>query len=173
MGVRTFHREVLKMRRRWVHRISNQGIPDSPFDTCAICRCPFKQACIECQANSKPSELVELSKGIVIEAKRLWKTLLLASKRPPFAALGIDIMQLIYKLALPEQTVRTKCPIIQIHCNHIYHRCCIEKWVKKRPTCPLDNQSTTELILENFSCQLTLTNGKVDVIEVYQSEWKG
>ena len=35
---------------------------------------------------------------------------------------------------------RNQCQKVVGRCNHCYHSHCIDEWVKKQNTCPLDNQ---------------------------------
>lgn len=142
------------------------------IDTCAICRALLRDACIECQTKPEVIDAMRIPLGtIIVEAKELWMTMLLAAKRPPFNKLGIDIIQRIYSGALPEQpNITWDCPVIRTHCDHVYHECCIKKWMKKRQTCPLDNLPMTNEILDSFSCQISAISGRMEILQTYRTD---
>eukprot|EP00766_Chilomastix_caulleryi_P004196 gnl/Chilomastix_caulleri/5371.p1 GENE.gnl/Chilomastix_caulleri/5371~~gnl/Chilomastix_caulleri/5371.p1 ORF type:complete len:95 (+),score=2.13 gnl/Chilomastix_caulleri/5371:23-286(+) len=55
------------------------------------------------------------------------------------------ICQVPYDAPCPKCTVSgDQCPISKGHCGHHFHTHCINTWMEKNPTCPLDRQEWVE-----------------------------
>lgn len=59
---------------------------------------------------------------------------------PAYAKRGVDSCTICHEALLPGEEVR------RLPCLHVFHRDCIDRWLKIRCTCPLDNQRLDDLL---------------------------
>jgi len=129
--------ECIKKRRVWTHTLKLGSIENVHVDTCAICRKKLTEYCIDCVANLKIKTETEALIMLKDSSKNIWAILLLLQLRGilPFDAL---ILEKIYNCCLPITQIKG-CEVCKIGCDHIYHKHCFQKWLRKRENCPLCN----------------------------------
>ena len=105
---------------------------------CLICSGYTTDKCIECQANTF-SCCPDWSK---IDIVAIWEIMSADHcekiKKLTMIPKYVDQIILNYSTNLPIQ-VDVVCPIAEGECGHKFHHHCIERWRKKRNTCPLCN----------------------------------
>lgn len=119
-------------KRFWTHNLVSTPC-DNQLANCAICRKLLSTICIECEVTGLEHEILMKN-----DSKKLWMTLLLATKQPPLSTLPLSIIWKIYQLAHP-QMQRAQCQVCTLYCNHTYHLHCFRRWLAKRESCPLCN----------------------------------
>ena len=93
----------------------------NPRDNCVICQSNVMDICTECQSTAAPNDVHKLAEEIYM--------------RPDNQASARVVIEDLNQ-ALAKQQI---CPIAWGKCKHYFHRHCIEKWLKTRHICPLDN----------------------------------
>lgn len=134
-------------------------------DTCVICRVELSDACIEpCQAKLGSAKNVAFRR-----CHDVWWLLLCAkrSRESPFWQLDVAVIVRIYRFAIQEIVVCMRCTLIQMSCHprHVFHRHCMERWMKRRPgllTCPLDNEVVSIPALTEAERYVTVYGHLVD-----------
>jgi hypothetical protein len=131
-------------KRFWTHNLVSTTEDNQPAN-CAICRNLLSKICIECEVTG-PQDIETLMKN---DSKKLWMTLLLATKQPPLSTLPLNIIWKIYSFA-HAKVQRAQCQVCTLYCNHNYHLHCFRRWLAKRESCPLCNSFQPRVDTENF-----------------------
>ena len=103
---------------------------------CAICRGFLLERCIECESKLEVLDIKDIE---TLLAKRI--DLKEFKNDTSLRVLPRDILGFIGDRISIQGYVKVACSISKGSCNHIYHTHCIERWLKKRQNCPLDNES--------------------------------
>ena len=125
------------MKRVW-NVCCVQGASDESYTypECAICTNKLSEACPSCETHD--------TDHFFAYAKSVWETLLMGRKRRESLLSTIDSLAIdkIFRFVLQDFTeVReSTCRVYHLHCGHVYHAHCLDKWVVRRRTCPLDNR---------------------------------
>lgn len=122
-------------KRVWeVGFLSGVSLDKYIIDKCAICSGNLSSLCCDCLPDSK--EFKDYAKYVFI-------LLHVLRKRRDSIFYGIDknVLEKIIRYSLITDLTETDCFVVQAECNHIFHTHCINKWLKKRPNCPLCNMN--------------------------------
>jgi len=123
-------------------------ISESVIFKCGICRADLTSYCLD--HRHYPLSIFPLNihslKNLIQTHKKWLVHFRNSSIKTKLHILPKDIVNYIQKLIPINGSVLMTCPVVKGSCKHVYHRCCIDKWLRRKKYCPLDNTTwlTTE-----------------------------
>lgn len=119
--------------------------------SCVICRKNLSEKCLDCNANGGFINQDYFEK-IVTRQINLFKIVYQTAEFEStyLSWLPKDLLIMINDMAVIETDIIINCSIVVGECKHLYHKHCIDKWIKKRDCCPLDNDKWKIDIMDSF-----------------------
>lgn len=112
--------------------LGNHGIP-----ICPICRSNVFDVCIDC-AQLNLTSMIDVSNFDDILSHKL--TLLSMNNNSELPKLPKDVVRLISDKLEFDGVFLRRCSMVKGDCGHVYHQHCMNRWLRNRNTCPLDNR---------------------------------
>ena len=122
-------------------------------ETCAICRKLLCDLCLECRA--KKYHILDENDITKIWNQKIDSIKLALQETDMISMLPKELMGIILNYTTFDVFIKRQCTIACGKCNHYFHHHCINKWLKKRPMCPLDNREWVTQQVNNYDfCKL-------------------
>lgn len=93
-------------------------------------------------------EFSKQSKSVLFTLLMIWHR---GGKENLISILPRDIIVMIFDWHIfLSSTTLARCRIAYLDCNHVFHDCCFQRWLKKREYCPLCAGDASYVVLERI-----------------------